>query len=245
MRVNAPEMWAIALVTVLAATVFVLSALALAPKSPPAPVAQHTGGFDFSTSSPEAPPKVSVSVVGDSYTGGSEMDSGDGHRWRDILNADGVYQVTSHHLGGTGYVWTRDVGDGPSNFVTRASEIEPDADVVMLFGSINDNAASYEEVRQAASEAFAAARSVNPNATYVVVGPASPEWPVPEGILNARDAVRDAAATEGLTFFDPIDDGWFETNPEYIGEDGTHPDDAGHAYLAENLKEILDQVTPS
>ena len=63
-------------------------------------------------------------------------------------------------------------------------------------------------------------------------------------MLKIRDSLRDQAAQIGAAFIDPIADGWFVGRPDLIGQDGVHPNDAGHAYMADKIAPlILNQLT--
>ena len=62
-----PEVVAIGLVTVLAVAVFVLSVFALAPKSPPTPVAQPSGPYNFADAFDTGQDQPLVTIIGDSY----------------------------------------------------------------------------------------------------------------------------------------------------------------------------------
>ena len=45
-------------------------------------------------------------------------------------------------------------------------------------------------------------------------------------------------------FVDPIAQGWFVGRPDLIGDDGVHPTDAGHAYMAARIAPLIyDQLT--
>ncbi|MDN4475447.1 SGNH/GDSL hydrolase family protein [Demequina sp. SYSU T00192] len=188
------------------------------------------------TPPPPAIPPV-VSVVGDSYTGGSNMDSGREARWPALLGDD--YAITTFHVGGSGYVTPAQQDGEPSTYVTRAAEVDPESDLVLFFGSINDVGASPEDVTAAAAEAVDIAEVKAPGANIVVVGPASPEWPVPDELIEVRDAVAAAAMEARVVFIDPIESGWFDGRAGLIGDDGIHPNDAGQTYLAGHFSAIL------
>lgn len=184
-----------------------------------------------------------IAVIGDSFTTGSPMDSGPSALWPALLSD--VFTVTAYAWSGTGYAATWVSPDGPSNFVTRVEQMPDERiDNLVFFGSINDGLLGYDATLAAADEAFVNAQAKWPDATILVVGPASPIWPVPESYLEARDATQDAARAAGLTFVDPIDAGWFEGMPDLIGVDGIHPNDRGHAYLADQMRRVLEQHLP-
>ena len=56
--------------------------------------------------------------------------------------------------------------------------------------------------------------------------------------------LRDQAAAVGAVFVDPIAQGWFVGRPDLIGDDGVHPTDAAHAYMAARIAPLIyDQLT--
>ncbi|MCJ1709216.1 SGNH/GDSL hydrolase family protein [Microbacterium sp. VKM Ac-2923] len=230
------HVWKIAGVVVLAAVTLSFAGFALVQRQAPvSPTALYTPP----PAGEVAPVEVTdVAVVGDSFTGGSGMDSGAPARWPANLSG---FSVTTYHEGGTGYAATLDSADGPSNFMTRVEQMPADGvDNLVFFGSINDGRLGYQATYDAAAATYAAAQIKWPDARILVIGPASPKWPVPAEFTTSRDAVRDAASSAGVAFFDPIDARWFEGSPELIGSDGTHPTDAGHAYLAQQMEAVLE-----
>ncbi|MCP2635381.1 SGNH/GDSL hydrolase family protein [Microbacterium sp. HD4P20] len=202
-----------------------------------------------STASPARPSEgvvrpTPIAVIGDSFTTGSPADSGPSALWPALLSADD-FAVTAYAWSGTGYAATWDTPEGPSNFVTRVERMPDEGiDHLVFFGSINDGWHGYDATRAGAEEAFSDAQAKWPDAMILVIGPASPIWPVPESYLEARDATQDAAQAAGLTFIDPIEAGWFDGMPDLIGFDGVHPNDQGHAYLADQIRGVLEQHLP-
>ncbi|MCR2784967.1 SGNH/GDSL hydrolase family protein [Microbacterium sp. zg.B96] len=195
--------------------------------------------FDFGREADQLP---AVAAIGDSFTGGSGMDSGEGARWPALLREE--FTITTYHEGGTGYARTRETPDGSSNFTTRVDALPVDTRNLVFFGSVNDSGAGYLAVRAAARTAFQAAQDRAPGVRILVIGPASPAWPVTPDMYEARDGVRDAAVEMGLPFVDPIDSGWFSGHPEFIGEDGTHPNDLGHAFLSDRISAAFAEHFP-
>jgi lysophospholipase L1-like esterase len=177
-----------------------------------------------------------IAVYGDSYSAGSD-EGGNGPagwpaRLADRLDAD----VRLHAVQGAGYV----VGGGGETFLEQVQgSPEPEADVVVVFGSRNDTDAPAEEIAAQATATYSAVEAASPGADVVVIGPAWSDEAVPPGTLLARDAVATAAESAGLTFVDPLEDGWFFGRLELIGSDAIHPTDQGHEYLAGLIEPIL------
>ena len=77
------------------------------------------------------------------------------------------------------------------------------------------------------------------SATILVIGPPWPTAEVPQTVLQVRDIVGAAASAAGATFVDPIAERWFVGRPDLIGADGVHPNDAGHAYIANMIAPLI------
>ena len=56
---------------------------------------------------------------------------------------------------------------------------------------------------------------------------------------GTRDAIASAAADAGALFVDPLGEEWLLAGAELIGTDGVHPNDSGHAYLADLIEPIV------
>ncbi len=72
-----------------------------------------------------------------------------------------------------------------------------------------------------------------------MIGPPWPTADVPDSVLQIRDVLNAAARGVGAAFVDPIGDRWFVDRPDLIGPDGVHPNDAGHAYLADKIVPLI------
>lgn len=179
-----------------------------------------------------------VSIVGDSYVAGSEMNSG--AEWPDLLGLPISLDV--HGYSGVGYITTNPTASGDDTFATGAASVSPNAEVILFFGSRNDGEV---DPTAAATAAWQTARDIAPEATLVVVGPAWVDANVPAGVLAYRDLLGAAAQAAGAQWIDPIAEGWFFDDASLIGVDGVHPTDAGHAYMAEKFKAILTPLIPA
>lgn len=191
------------------------------------------------TPSEDAPPEADpvVSIIGDSYTEGSAMNTA-GLAWPSLIAERTGWTVDVHAIGGSGYVATNpDREPAGSTFVTRAGDVDPAASVVIFLGSRNDS--SGNELSAATVGGINAAMQAAPNAAVVVVGPPWTDSEPSEEILATRDTLRAAAEAAGAAWVDPIDQGWFPTGSGLIGEDGVHPNDAGHARLADLIEPLI------
>jgi lysophospholipase L1-like esterase len=202
----------------------------------PSPVSQKV--LDYYTNPPtaRADPEL-VTVIGDSYTGGSSEGGNKSANWvARVQQTLDQANLDNEGVGGTGYA------SQVNSFGSRiARSIGPNTDLVVFFGSRNDLGSDPATVGASATAAYAEVKRIAPDVKILVIGPAWGGSEVPEPMLAVRDAVRDAANTSGATFIDPIADGWFLT-PEtavLIGADGVHPTDEGHAFLAEAIGPLI------
>jgi lysophospholipase L1-like esterase len=200
----------------------------------------------FATDLGWADPSGPVLVVyGDSYSAGGRQGGKGDHGWpalvADRLDAD----LRLHAAGGAGYAnGSRAAGE---TFLDQVlGNPEPDADVVIVFGSRNDRFLPATEVKDQAVAVYDAVRAAAPAAHLVVIGPAWDDDVPPDELFLTRDAVASAAAAAGALFVDPLADEWLRGHPELIGADGVHPDDRGHAHLAGLVERSLhDALTGS
>lgn len=174
-----------------------------------------------------------IGVIGDSYTAGSDMNTGE--EWPALLDLGVRWSVKAN--GGTGYLATNPEISGDETFVTSASKISTRSDVVVFFGSRNDLLKG--DPAPAMRTALQAAAERAPDAQIIIVGPAWVDSDVPDAAYEYRDILRAEAVAVGATWVDPIEEGWFFDNPELIGSDGVHPTDAGMQYLADRFGPIL------
>lgn len=178
-----------------------------------------------------------IAFIGNSFIGGSAMDSGPTFRWPSIVAGELGADAQVISAGSSGYA-TR--GEGLLTYPDLAEHVSRDARVVVFLGSDDDAHRSFDEIRKAASDAFTIARARAPEARLLVIATFWVDADPPAGILTSRDAVRAAAAEAGVTFADPIAGGWLVGNPTAtIGSDGLHPTDAGQSELADRIEPLV------
>jgi hypothetical protein len=181
-------------------------------------------------------------VVGDSFTTASP----EATVWTELVRADldaagRPMAVTVTAGEGTGYA---EPGPDGTTFPALAQQAGAGFDLVIFFGSRHDIAAA-PDVSAAAGAAFAAARAANPEAELMVIGPAWP-GPPPGYIVTNRDALAAAVVPDGAVFVDPLAAGWFSgTEPGLVTPDGVRPTAAGHRYLADLIRPVIEEALPS
>ena len=183
-----------------------------------------------------------IAVIGDSYTAGSDEGGNGSRAWpelvRGLLALEGVdIDADIAAEGGAGYGQR---GDGGSVFedLTARAVRRSDA-LIVFFGSRNDQPVDPQKFPALAADTFQLARFAAPGAKVLVIGPPWPTAsPSPE-VLRIRDSLRDQATAFGAVFADPIAQNWFVGREDLIGQDGVHPTDAGHAYMAAKIAPLI------
>jgi lysophospholipase L1-like esterase len=183
-----------------------------------------------------------VAVVGDSYTTGTDEGGWGANTWTNrtwvTLAREGVQvapDVASE--GRAGYVVRGDHGSVFEDLTNRA--VHPDDALVVFFGSRNDHGVDPMQMAGMAHDTLDLARRIAPTAKLLVIGPPWTDATPPLDLLYVRDTLRSQADWAGATFIDPIAEGWFVGRPDLIGPDGVHPNDAGHAYMAEKIAPLI------
>jgi lysophospholipase L1-like esterase len=187
-------------------------------------------------------PMDHVAVIGDSYTTGTDEGGQGSNAWTTrtwlALAQQGVQispDVASE--GRAGYVVRGDHGSVFEDLTDRA--VEPDDALVVFFGSRNDQGVDPMQMAAMAHDTFDMARRIAPSSKLLVIGSPWPTANPPFDMLYVRDTLNSQAEWAGATFIDPISEGWFVGRPDLIGPDGVHPNDAGHAYMAEKIAPLI------
>ncbi|MCW2682645.1 MAG: hypothetical protein JWP33_558 [Blastococcus sp.] len=194
----------------------------------------------------EAPEPARILVVGDDLTVGSPIGGEGMAGWPQLVAADlgssgravGVQVAAAD---GAGY---QRPGRNGETFPRLVTDAGTGFDLVVIFGSRNDNGTA-ADVQAGVTEAISAVRSASPDAGLLLIGPASPIAPPPGFLVTNRDAVAAAADAAGVTFVDPLADGWFTGRLRgLIGADDAHPTDEGHRYLADLIRPLMEGALP-
>lgn len=187
-----------------------------------------------------AEPITVVTVLGDSFTGGSAMNSGP--TWLGLLGEQNGWITKVEASGGSGYSIAGPFG---GSFPERADLGAYASDLVIIAGGINDEGAinrgdsDLEAVRQGARQAIEEAIETSPCADVVVFSSfANGETRKPLADISAQ--VQAEAEAAGVQYLDVST--FLAGDPSLIGEDGTHPTDEGHAVLAEKIGPALEAL---
>ena len=210
-----------------------------APENAGASTSSSPSAAPSADPSPTAADPPVLAFYGDRYTSGTAQGGLGPAGWPAIVTERlGAQPTEVHALVDAGYVATSTFGD--FDFEVLATQLpEPDADVTIVFGSRNDFEASQQDITAAATRTFDAIRANAADTELLVIGPAWTDAAVPPEIPPVRNAVRQAALAAGATFVDPLAERWFFDDVGLIGRDRVSPNDAGHAYLADQIEPFV------
>jgi len=192
-------------------------------------------------------PLTHIAVIGDSYTNGTDL-GGQGPKawtaraWQALAHQGLPLAPDVAAEGRAGYGVRGDHGSNFEDLTTRA--VKADDALVVFFGSRNDQGVDTESLAELSRASFELARRVAPSARLLVIGPPWPTADVPFAVLQIRDILSAAARGVGAAFVDPLAQHWFVGRPDLIGADGVHPNDAGHAYLADKIAPLIRAQLP-
>jgi lysophospholipase L1-like esterase len=178
-----------------------------------------------------------VAFYGDSYTLGVGASSA-ANRWSTIICAERGWREFNPSINGLGFVRNRrNFGDGdlPSQIIAS------NPDIVFVTMGLNDNfgfATDADRIRIQISTDLEYLRLALPMARFIVV---EPFWytddrpdslSVITGWIKAAAGFIDADYVVGASH-------WLEHHPEWMAEDGLHPNDHGYAHMAEQMDAAL------
>lgn len=194
-----------------------------------------------------------ITIIGDSYVAGTDMDSGEKSRFPALLHSAIQTRQQVFGLSGSGYVTT---GPGKRNmtFPEAGKQVTVDSQLVIVYGSRNDSpydSVPSGDITSAVTTLADNVRMAAPRARLIIVGPSWVNDEVPDRMIENRDAIKRGAERAHVEFVDPIEDGWFAKRSEItdgrnkmIGTDHIHPNDRGHAYLAKKFEKIVASNLP-
>lgn len=221
----------------------------------------ETSDHVWKSSTPVGP---RVIVLGDSYTEGSGANGI--QSWAvEMANALGWRDIQPSGSGGTGYL-----NPGTGGRVKFRDRVQDDVldrspDIVIVAGGIND-AGSYtaSAIETEAALLFDAIATGAPTATLIALSNWRQNGSPDSTVLAVRDAIESAATGRVDLFIDSIVAesagantlGWITGTGKsgsaanngnadrYISSDGTHPTQAGHAYLGRRVASAIVEALP-
>ena len=212
--------------------------------------------------------RLRVSFIGDSFTDGAQSSGPDRSWTTQLAYLCGISNPWAVANGGTGYV---SVGAGLGNFGSEArinDVIASNPEMLFFAGSVNDRQNTVAEIQAAALAAWRAYRLTFPDIPFVIFGCPTPATGIPADAIKVDNALADAFAMWGDSNADFVrvttdpqgpwlfGTGYISSNPAtsngsgnndvYMGRvevnDGTHPNNPGHVYLARRKGQSLYQI---
>lgn len=213
---------------------------------------------------PAPRPDFRAVIVGDSYIAGSTNPDSAGVSslvqiaLPEYLRLATGWDICPAGIGGSGYIAGGSTGGTSPYGVTARLDgvVRSNPDVVIVYGSINDNQSTAAEITAAATTYYAALAARLPGVPVVVVG-AEPMGNGFEPYDKCNAAVKAAAlaAPNVFGFIDmraPVN--WFNGSgkvgtvagdgnaDEFVSADGLHPSQKGNEYLGFRLAQELAKV---
>ena len=177
---------------------------------------------------PDAPV---VAFYGDSYTLGTGA-SEPANRWSSVICAARGWTEYNPSVNGLGFVNNRGRGgDLPALVVAQAP------DIVFVTMGLNDNfsyGVAGSRIRDQIEADFQYLTTALPDARFVVVEPFWYTDDRPDSVEVIISWVHDAAARFGADWVGGASH-WIEGHPEWMADDGLHPNDAGYAEMARRM----------
>lgn len=175
-------------------------------------------------------------ILGDSYTeGAGSSTTSRERRWSTLMSDAMEWDEVNLSVPGTGYAAG---GAERRSFEFLIDEIVARSpDVVLVSGGRNDTWFAATDVGAAATRLFARLAEDVPDAEVIVISPWWDDDAAPTTFDEAVDAIRVAAQTAGVRYLDtgqPL-----SGRAELLSPDGVHPNDDGHAALADAVLTAL------
>lgn len=181
------------------------------------------------------PNATKVAFYGDSYTLGTGA-SAPAKRWSTVVSAERGWTEFNPSVNGLGFINNRTVyGDGDLPSLV----IDDDPDILFITMGLNDNF-SYpsDRIDPQINDDFDRIEAGLPDARVIVV---EPFWYTDERADSVEiiiNWVEEAANERGWEFI-PGASHWIEGHPEWMADDGLHPNDDGYAEMARRMNAEL------
>lgn len=169
-------------------------------------------------------------VLGDSYSAGVGASTPEGG-WPALVGANLGWDMEVLSAPGGGYSLPGTNGQSIVGMFESTDIATLQPNIVIIQSGYNDTSAQDEDVRAAIGRLQDDLRAQLPDTPVVVVGQFWPGEPTPSSTARAATIQRAWSGYEGALVLDPIAEGWSTFNTT----DDRHPDDAGHALIAERI----------
>lgn len=193
----------------------------------------------------DAPDRPTALFIGDSYTAGAGSSS-QGYRWTSQAAQDLGWREVNIGFGGTGYVKFVEAPDSQnackrSYCPTYAEALEDydqaNPETVVIAGGRNDRGVASEALKEAVDGLLTDVNERFPEAKVYVVNPVWDDDPAPsefEEVISVVTGAVDPSEAQLVDIGQPLND-----QPSMLASDGAHPNNKGHAALAEAFAEAI------
>jgi lysophospholipase L1-like esterase len=203
-----------------------------------------TGGFGGMRPSSEPVPGTgtgeTVAFYGDSYTLGTGA-SDSGKRWSTIVSEERNWEEVNPSVNGLGFINNRtDFGEND----LPAAIIASNPDIVFVTMGLNDNfsfAFAADDIEKQITEDLTRLHDALPDARFIVVEPFWYTDERPQSLETIIGWVHDAADVIGADYIEGASR-WIEGHPEWMADDGLHPNDDGYAEMAVRMNTELEAL---
>lgn len=174
-------------------------------------------------------------IVGDSYTAGIGASSSN-KGWAKIVSDRLGWDATILSSPGGGYAKTGTNGRTIEQMIADADLADLSPDVIVIQSGYNDTSVHPEDTAKAIRDIRRLLAKAVPGVPVIIVGQFWPGEPTPASRAAADIIQASWAGREDTLLLDPISDGWssFDTT------DDRHPDDAGHALIAQRIIDAME-----
>jgi lysophospholipase L1-like esterase len=181
-----------------------------------------------------------VAFYGDSYTLGTGASSPD-KRWSTIVCAERNWREFNPSVNGLGFVNNRfEFGEG--DLPDQIIDYEPE--IVFVTMGLNDNfsfSGAPDEIESQIGDDLERMHRALPDARFIVVEPFWYTDDRPRSVESIIGWVKDAAGEIDADYI-PGASRWIEGHPEWMADDGLHPNDEGYAAIADRMNEELEKL---
>jgi hypothetical protein len=193
-------------------------------------VSALVGGLVFvlttAPANPRAVRSVSIAVVGDSYTAGTNSDA----VWPTLLAQRTGWAVANFALPGAGFAADGRGGYTFSHQVERAQAAHPRT--ILIVGGLSDEPLAWSgRISAGAIDAINKIKLAGQQA--LVIGPTYYETPVPASVAAVSDEIRKVADVAGVPFLDALHPPWLTAG--LIQPDLSGPTDQGQSVIADKV----------
>jgi len=183
-----------------------------------------------------------VAILGDSYTAGIGSTTKD-QTYAAFTAQKLGWQVVVAGQAGTGLLAPGHDDNTFERLYEKQLAWRPAPDMVVISGGHNDWPYPPSLEQTAATRLMSKMRQRWPSTHLLMLGPMWGSGEPRTEALAIRDALKAAAKQESVPFIDPLAEKWITGSrdsgtgnaPQYILQDDTHPNPAGHRYFADRL----------